>query len=93
MKWRDVVQRCSDMTPPFNDDLLLRFRRKKVDEAKDFLDTVFRHNFKLFEGKLDYIGYDVCDPDEQIEYIKNAKILRRCYDINVSTFELVILNC
>ena len=89
MKWRDVVQRCSDMTPPFNDDLLLRFRRKKVDEAKDFLDTVFRHNFKLFEGKLDYIGYDVCDPDEQIEYIKNAKILRRCYDINVSTFELV----
>jgi len=87
--WRDIKNKCAELIPPFNDNLLLNFRRRKVGEAKDFLDTVLRHNFKLFSGKMEYIGYDVCDPDEQIEYIKNAKILRRCFDINVSTFELV----
>ena len=89
MNCREIVKMCSDQAPPFNDYLLLDFRRQKIAQAKDFLDTVFRHNFQLFEGKLQYIGYTVCDPDEQIEYIKNAKILRRCFDINVTTSELV----
>lgn len=87
--WKNLLVQASDAMPDFNDYLLTKFRKEKISNIKVYLDTLFRESVKRFDGRLQYHGYTVLTPDEQLQYIRQNKILKKKVQILNSTFELV----
>lgn len=87
--WKELLVKASNLMPDFNDYLLTKFRRDKISNIKNYLDTLFRESVMRFDGRLTYHGYTVLSPDEQLQYIRTNKILRKKVQILDSTFELV----
>ena len=87
--WEAVLNKASDLLENFNDDLLLRFRKSKIEQIKFYLDELFRESVKKLGNRLSYNGFRVLTPDETINYIRTNKILAKHVQILNSTFELV----
>ena len=90
--WKKCLTDASHALPDFNDDLLLKFRKRKISEIIDYLDILFKESVKLFDNKLKYVGYKVLSPDERIAYIKSNQILKKKIEIQKSTFNLLAFN-
>ena len=75
--WKSLLTQASDAMPDFNDYLLTKFRKEKISNIKVYLDTLFRESVKRFDGRLQYHGYTVLTPDEQLQYIRQNKILKK----------------
>ena len=87
--WKNILTKASNILPDFNDYLLTEFRQEKIQQIKTFLDSLFAESVKKFDGRLTYQGYKVLTPEEQIQYIRNNKIIKKKVQIMDSTFELV----
>lgn len=87
--WETILTRGSDLLEDFNDDLLLGFRKRKIDQITVFLDELFRESVKKLGNRLTYNGYRVLNPDETIQYTRENKILSKKVQILDSTFKLV----
>lgn len=87
--WQTILEEASNLLPDFNSYLLKDFKRDKINQIKYYLDDLFRESVKKFDGRLKYTGFKVLTPDEQIQYIRNNKIIKKKVQILGSTFELV----
>lgn len=92
--WGKLLKNASAELPPFNDYLLIGFRKQKIEEIKDYLNTVFGEMPMLFENGqiVRYIGYESLSPIEHVAYIKNRKIAKNSIEIQRSSFEVVKFN-
>ena len=57
--WEAVLNKASDLLENFNDDLLLRFRKSKIEQIKFYLDELFRESVKKLGNRLSYNGFRV----------------------------------
>ena len=92
--WKKILTDASNLLPDFNDDLLLDFRVRKINQIRNYLNDLFTESVKTstFVGKLKYIGWQELTPEERIEYINTNKILKRKIEIQKSSFELLKYN-
>ena len=75
--WQTILEEASNLLPDFNSYLLKDFKRDKINQIKYYLDDLFRESVKKFDGRLKYTGFKVLTPDEQIQYIRNNKIIKK----------------
>ena len=87
--WKRLLKRGSDMLPDFNDELLLNFRKRKLAEIPEYMSNLFIDAVKVFNGRLEYIGYRELTPDERIEYLKERKIMTKYARVQDSSFSLI----
>lgn len=87
--WKELLTAASDLLPDFNDDLLIRFRREKIEQIKYYLDDLFKESAKKLPPQVRYVGFKVLTPEECIQCIRTNKILRKHVPILRSTFETV----
>ena len=87
--WKRILTETSELLPDFNDYLLLEFRKEKIGQIRNYLDTLFQEIVKVFNGRLVYLGWEEMTPDERLEYIKTNKIINKRVSIQDSTFELL----
>ena len=87
--WEQILTGCSDLLEDFNDDLLLDFRKRKINQIPVFLDELFRESISKLGNRLSYNGYRVLSPDEVIQYIRTNKILSKRVQILNSTFQVI----
>ena len=87
--WEQILTRASDLLENFNDDLLLDFRKRKINQIPVFLDELFRESVNKLGNRLAYNGYRVLNPDEVIQYIRTNKILSKRVQILNSTFQVI----
>ena len=84
--WNDLVGDVADDMPKFNDDLLLRFRERKISEIPEYLNTVSVESMKMVNNMIQYHGYKEATPEERMEYILTNPIINKCVDIQRSDF-------
>ena len=87
--WDQILTGCSDLLEDFNDDLLLDFRKRKINQIPVFLDELFRESVNKLGNRLSYNGYRVLSPDEVIQYVRTNKILAKRVQILNSTFQVI----
>ena len=87
--WKSLLKEGSDLLPDFNDYLLLEFRKNKLAQIPEYMSNLFAEAAKVFEGKLEYVGYRELTPDERIEYLKERRIMTRHARIQNSSFSLI----
>jgi len=87
--WANILTKASNLLPDFNTYLINEFRKDKIEKIKFFLDQLFAESVRKFDGRLSYLGYKVLTPQEQIQYIRNNKIIHKKVQILDSTFELI----
>lgn len=87
--WKRLLKHGSDMLPDFNDELLLNFRKKKLAEIPEYMSNLFVDAAKVFNGKLEYMGYRELTPDERIAYLKERKIMTKYARVQDSSFSLI----
>lgn len=74
--------------PPFNDYMLKRYRKEKVDESTNYLDTVFKQAVKLLNGEITYLGYTILAPEHRINE-QNDPSFKRGFNIQQNELKLV----
>lgn len=93
MSWNHIFGSYSDALPEFNDKLLLDFRETKINESIKPLDALFKQAIVTVDmdlppekDRLEYLGYCLMTPDEQIGVIKSKKQYEDRYDIQLSNY-------
>lgn len=89
MSWDSAIGELKDKLPKFNDYLLRGYRQDQVDRFPDFMDVVFKEAVRLFEGKLQYLGYRTLNPKEIIDYISGNRLIKGSINIQRSELQLV----
>ena len=94
MSWNRVVSELNKKLPDFNDDLLIGYKRRNIDRSKDFMSEVFIAAISYINNckkdiHVEYVGYEVVSPVEQLRYEFNQKIVKDQFDINADTVRLV----
>lgn len=62
---------------------------KMIPLGEQYIDDVFRSASKSFPQGLEYIGYEVCSPQEEFNEITRLKNNKRIYDLACSNLRLV----
>lgn len=92
MSWDDVFGDVVAQLPKFNDYLLKGYRQEQVSQFKDFIDQVFKEASLLFNGALEYKGYQVLSPEKRIAYNVENALIKGKVNIQRSELELVQYN-
>ena len=75
--WNRIITKVKNELPPFNDYLLLQYRREKMDEIVEEVDQVFRESMKLFNDEnIKYEGCYELTPEERVARVINSKFKR-----------------
>lgn len=90
MGWNDVVAGVREQLPQFNDYLLMGFRKEQVDSSPEFMDKVFKESVRTIQtrAQLNYLGYRVVRPEEQVEYLLGSPTSKDKINIQRSELQL-----
>lgn len=69
-----IIRAVKQQLPRFNDYLLKDFRRDQIEQAIDFMGTIFGEAIKLFKGEIKYIGHQVMTAEERVAHELDNKI-------------------
>lgn len=94
MSWDRVITAVADRLPDFNNELLIGYKKRNIDNCKNYLEEVIvavvNHiNESVHNLHVDYVGYEVKSPIEQLRYVALQTITKGKYDINVDGVRLV----
>lgn len=94
MGWNEVVGEVAARLPNFNDELLIGYKKRNVDNCKDYLRDVFlavtdHINASIRDIHVDYIGYEVLSPVDQLRYESMQSITKGKYNISTDGVRLV----
>ncbi len=99
--WSALIGKASDCVPKFNDDLLLGFRERKIEEIPGYLDGLFKQSIVTLDvhfnkqgtadaNRLRYIGYVELTPDERMAYHRSAQDnYKRWFDIRPTNIKII----
>ena len=98
--WKKLLVGASNLLPDFNDDLLLDFRPRKINQIRNYLNDLFTEAVKTVNSEtvrkipseLKYTGWQELTPEERIEYIRTNAITKKRIEIQKSSFELLRFN-
>lgn len=71
--WKHIIERVSDEYPKFNKYLLDTFRKEKCSQIIDALDNIFIEAESTFNGEVEYLGWEMCTPEEFLDQTKAYK--------------------
>lgn len=94
MSWDKVIYNVAERLPDFNNELLIGYKKRNVDNCKSYLEEVIvavidHINASMHDIHVDYVGYEVKSPIEQIRYASLQTITKGKYDINLDGVRLV----
>ena len=92
--WDNVVVNVANQLPDFNNELLIGYKKRNVDSCKNYLEDVIRAvidhiNESIHDIHVDYVGYEVKSPIDQLRYASLQKYTKGKYDINMDAIRLV----
>ena len=73
MSWDKVIYNVAERLPDFNNELLIGYKKRNVDNCKNYLEEVIiavidHINESMHDLHVDYVGYEVKSPREQLRY-------------------------
>ena len=94
MGWNEVVGEVAARLPDFNNELLIGYKKRNVDNCRDYLRDVFlavtdHINASIRDIHVDYIGYEVLSPVDQLRYESAQSITKGRYNISTDGVRLV----
>lgn len=94
MSWDKVIAAVADRLPDFNDELLIGYKKRNIDNCKNYLEEVIIAvvdfiNKSVHNLHVDYVGYEVKSPIEQLRYASLQNNTKGKYDISVDGVRLV----
>jgi hypothetical protein len=94
MTWDRVITAVDQQLPQFNKDLLVDYKRRNIDSSKDFLAEVFMAAIAYINNCkkdlcIEYIGYEVVSPVDQLRCEFGQKIVKDQFNINADSLRLV----
>lgn len=75
-----LAEVCRQITPKLNPDIMRGLATRYLDSVVDYIDTVARRNFHGTVPGMEYMGYDLCTPEETFKEITRIRSNRRLYD-------------
>lgn len=89
--WNKIMGEVQNVVPKYNDYLLLDYRKDQVNKAVEYMDIVYNEAIKLFNGTIQYLGYNILSPERRLLYkLENPLASARGeYDIQHSELQLV----
>lgn len=90
--WNEVYKFAGKSLPPFNNDLLVAFRERKINDIPDFLVIVFEELVKLlaeYGYHVENLGYTELSPEERAAYTQDRGLAKCQVDIQVSNYRLI----
>lgn len=91
MSWEECVRAVRDELPQFNDKLLIDYPKAQINSAPEFMHNVFKESIRFLSMKMpvEYKGYRVLRPQEQIRYLLGSSIMKHKVNIRKSELQLV----
>lgn len=94
MGWNKIVGEVAKRLPDFNDELLVGYKKRNINSCPDYLREVFvavtdHINMSVHGIHVDYVGYEVLGPAEQVMYTSEHARTKKQYNINESCTRLV----
>lgn len=80
---------CRQITPPLNPDVMRGLATRYLKDAVGYIDTVTRRNFHEAVPGMEYMGYEVCTPEETFREITRMRSNRRLYDCASSSIFMI----
>lgn len=90
--WDSIIKEVDEGFPPFNDKLLVDFRKDLLEGIEPYFDVAFKEIVKMFDGRLKYVGYHTLTPKERIAYLSNMqdnKINKKRMEIQDNSLKIV----
>ena len=91
MSWDDCVASVRADLPQFNNKLLIDYPKAQINSAPEFMDNVFKESvrFLAINVPVEYKGYRILRPQEQIQYLLGSSIMKHKVNIRKSELQLV----
>lgn len=78
------------VTPPMNEEVMNGYVCHEVKDLEKRVDEILRKAYDgLFEGRLRYLGFTPCTPQEEFDFSTRPKNTRRAFELAQSSFYLI----
>lgn len=84
-----ILQKISDNSIKFNDDLIINYRRKQLDNCMNFVDIVFREAIRVIGQDIQYLESRILSPEERIAFELNHSVVPSM--VNIRKTELILV--
>lgn len=89
MTWSACISELKQQLPRFNDELLIDYRRKQIEQMPEFIAQVFKEATHQFDGRLIYKGYQVLTPEKHASFLMENQFNKGKVNIQHSELSLV----
>lgn len=82
---------CRKLTPKLNPDIMRGLATVMLQNSAEYIDAVARRNFHNCVPGVEYLGYDLCSPEEEFRERTKLKTNKRQYDYALSDLTMIKL--
>ena len=88
----NIFKNVKDNLTPYNDHLLLEYRKQQVNDAIDIIGVVYNEACKLFDN-IEFVGYHILTPEERCKFeLQESPNTSEHFNIDKSEWNLVQYN-